>query len=140
MKGLMVFRGLLVLATVGFLTLVGVACSTDIVYGFLETWDTLWGRVIVADLGFALALFASWALWRDGWLKGLAWTLAFVVLGSAGVAVYALWNLRGVQSTDDMARFFMGRHSTAPVEPAPAAIESPAAVMAAGVKQRPATA
>ena len=140
MTGMTAFKAVLAVLTLALLSFIGIACTADVVYGLLEMWDTLWGRIVVADLGLALLLFSAWAVYRDGWLKGLAWTVAFVVLGSAAVALYALVNLRGTGTAIDMARFFLGRHAAAaaPAVVKPAVL-TPGAVIAGMKTGRPAT-
>ena len=58
---------------------------------------------------FSLIL-SAWSIYRDGWFKGLTWSLFFIATGSIAGVVYILWNLRGVETIKEGHIFFHGRH------------------------------
>ena len=110
MNGTNAFRALLALLIVGFLGFAGIAATTNFLYAWMDIWSSMWGRVMVLDLGLMLFLAGCWAIYRDGWVKGIAWMICFFALGSAGVMIHVLWNLRYVGEPGGMESFFRGRH------------------------------
>lgn len=76
-------------------TMVVVSVITSMRSNLFEEFGRLvrepWMAATLIDFYFNILIFSLWACWREArWARGLAWTAAFVLLGSIATSLYVL--------------------------------------------------
>jgi hypothetical protein len=74
-----------------------------------DLWPDLWFRATLADAYFAFLTVYLWVAWRERTFTArLLWLVAFICLGSIGIALYVLTRflpgVRGVSISEALTR------------------------------------
>ena len=109
-----VYRGIIVLALLGFLTML-VSISTAFIVGDFSAEGSIilslaWGKVSLIDVYIGFIIFCGWIVYRERSLgRSVIWVILMMIFGNMTACLYILIALR--QSQGDWPGFWLGQRA-----------------------------